>query len=151
MLSKITDVFLNDDGTKKIDIPRMVTELISIKHLRKEFIDLYDSTGLNKFLFEGFRNWRGFMGQILKEICHKPIVFPDDIQEKRNKKAKKIYDEMIEKAGGREMLIARKLWLSDEVEGERKGDVYWCVQSTPKSQIRSRLLFEEEKTDFAFE
>ena len=151
MLSRITDVFLSDDGSKKVDITRLVSELISIKQLRMEFIGLYSSSGLPRFLFEGYRNWRGFMGQIIKEVRNKPIGFPEKIEKYHNKKANRIYREMLEKAKGRELMVARKLSLSDEIEDKKKGDVYWIVETGKRVRIVGRLLFGESKTDFLFE
>ena len=48
----------------------------------------------------------------------------------------------------REMLIARKLWLSNDVEKMKKGDVYWLVQTTPQTIIVGRLRMVEGDKDF---
>jgi hypothetical protein len=147
MLSQITDVFLSDNGINKVNIPLRVSELLSIKKFRSQLMKLYASEGLPLFIFTDIRNWRGFMGFILKEIVGKVVEFPPDI-ENRNDYAAKIYKEMKVKAESHKMLMARKLWLSNNVKGKKKGEVYWFVETKPRVMITGRLLFTELEEDF---
>jgi hypothetical protein len=83
----------------------------------------------------------------LKEIVGKVVEFPPDI-ENRNDYAAKIYKEMKVKAESHKMLMARKLWLSNNVKGKKKGEVYWFVETKPRVMITGRLLFTELEEDF---
>ena len=147
ILSQITDVFLSDNGINKVDIPLQVSELLSIKKFQKQLITLYASESLPTFIFTDSRNWKGFMGFILKEIVGKVIEFPPDI-ENRNDYPAKIYKDMKVKADTHEWLMARKLWLSDNVKGKKEGAVYWFVETNPRVVINGRLRFTELEEDF---
>jgi hypothetical protein len=147
MLSSITDVFLSENGSKRVDIPLEVSKLLSIKDLRAQFRNLYQTEKLPTFLFDYLSNWRGFASQILKEIIHKPINFPDDKDIAKNKTASKIKSEILNKAGDRPMLMAQRLWLSD-TEGEKKGEVWWFVETSPNVRICGKLAFTESVQDF---
>jgi len=148
MLSKITDVFLSDDGINKVNIPIEVSRLISIKKFRNQLLKQYVSEGLSTTLFDNIDNWKGFMNLILKEIVGKVIEFPSDI-ESRNNYAGKIYKEMKDKATSHEVRMARKLWLSDNVDNKPKGDVWWYVETKPRVMISGRLYMLERKEDFS--
>jgi hypothetical protein len=151
MLSKITDVMLSDDGTKGVDIPLEVSKLLSIKKFRSQLLSLYASHNIPTKLFTHFDNWKGIMSLVLKEIVGKVIEFPSDV-ESREDYVGMIYKEMKQKATTpervREMLIARKLWLSDNVEKMKKGDIYWFIQTKPNVVISGRLLLLEGDKDF---
>jgi len=147
MLDSITDVFLSDNGTKKVNIPYEVTKLISFEKLRLQFIELFKGEGLRTLLFEHIDNWKGVGGKIIKEIIDKPVKFPEYKKVQNNKTALKIYQSMQRKAGHRPMLLATKLWLSDSEEG-KEGQVYWLVETHPQVRICGRLLFIDNLEDF---
>ena len=147
MLLSITDVFLSDDGRKSVNIPLEVSNLLSLKELRAQFKDLYQTDKLPNFLFDYLSNWRGFTRQILKEIIHKPISFPSDKEIAKNKTASKIKSELLSKAGNRPMMMAQKLWLSD-TDGGKKGEVWWFVETMPNVRICGQLGFTESVKDF---
>jgi hypothetical protein len=151
MLLGITEVIVFHGDATKNNIPRMISEVISFKRLREEFLGLYASYDLPRFLFEGYRNWKGFLGQIVKEIHNKPIGFPDEMPKSCSKTANKIYEQMLEITKGDELNMARKLYLSDQVEGKPKGEVWWIVQTAPRVRITGKLQLYERKADFAFE
>ncbi|MCE5319174.1 MAG: hypothetical protein LLG04_17655 [Parachlamydia sp.] len=147
MLLSITDVFLSDDGSKRVNIPLEVSNLLSLKELRAQFKDLYQTDKLPTFLFDYLSNWRGFTRQILKEIIHKPISFLSDKEIAKNKTASKIKSELLSKAGNRPMMMAHKLWLSD-TDGGKKGEVWWFVETMPNVRICGQLGFTESVKDF---
>lgn len=147
ILERITDIFIGDDGSNPMDIPRKISGIISMKELRSQFIALYCSERVPTYLFDYRSNWKGFAGQILKEIIFKTIEFPQGKLLSKNRVASKIYSSLITKAGHRPLLLARKLWLSDKEKG-KEGQVYWFVETMPNVRITGRLLFTEIETDF---
>jgi hypothetical protein len=147
MLDAITDVFISDDGSKRVDIPQEVSQILSLAKLRSDFVQLYRDEGLPIFLFDDFDNWWNFVSQLLKEIMHKPIQFPEGPALDRNKQAKQIADGLAAKAGDRPAFIAKSLWLSDTEEG-KKGEVWWLVETVPQVRICGRLMFTERLEDF---
>lgn len=147
MLSQITDVFLSDNGLTKVDVPLNVSKLISIQKFRGQLLGLYSSHKISTILFTNYENWKALMNLLLKEIVGKTIEFPPDVENSEDS-AGVVYREMKKRAAHHEMLMARKLWLSDNVEGNRKGDVYWFVETKPRVMICGRLFMVEEEKDF---
>lgn len=148
MLDSITDVFLRHDKSDPGKIVSEVGMLISLKDLRLQFIRIYKEEKLPTFLFDFLSNWGFFATQLLKEISHKRVQFPEGNQLEKNRGAKTIYNNLFNKAGHRPMLMARKLWITEGDPNDEKG-IYWNVETKPKVILRGRLIFTENPEDFS--
>lgn len=110
------------------------SKLFSLEQLRRELILLFEQSNIPTFIFIEKDNWLRFVGRLLDEIQDKPIKLPDGIEEKTQnltkieKKARAIYDRMLNKSGGDKRLMIKEvsIILADEDHGWKEFRNKFC-------------------------
>ena len=93
ILEQIAKAF-KDHDTKKINIKERVSEIVSLKKLREDFIELYQKYSLPITIFISFTNWKEFCGALLHHILNKPIEFPKNMLKKTKSVKKRVENEV---------------------------------------------------------
>jgi hypothetical protein len=123
ILEKLSDMLIAYDN--RSDMILNVNEILSIPKLKKEFIQLFQDNNLSLIPFQIKENWKNIFMLVASNLIERPIEFPEliDLNKKRYKKAKKIYDSIINKCGNKPYCVKR-FYLK---EINRK--VYWNINT----------------------
>jgi len=121
-----------------------VCEILSLKELRHEMIQVFLQIKVDKFLLDKYVFWNGFVQSFLREIREKRIAFPPsyNIKQKRGKKL----DQLKQKMKNNEIIL-ENLWLSSDGQGEQ---VHWNVSvlGSDDNVFRGPLMFTEDRSAF---
>jgi hypothetical protein len=100
-----------------------INAALGLDRLRSEFRNLFQSYGINTFLFDHDHNWWALACPLLQALSAKRLRWPDL---KKNAKAKKVHARMMQRVL-HPTLYPRELYLDHRPAGFQGPGFYWTV------------------------
>jgi hypothetical protein len=100
-----------------------INAALGLDRLRSEFRNLFQSHGIDTFLFDHDHNWAALAVPLLQELSAKRLRWPDL---KKNAKANKVHAQMMQRTLAPN-LYPRELYINHRPTGFQGPGFYWTV------------------------